>query len=107
MRLISKAIYSLCPGAEFIIEDENYDTIKWLIPPTNIPTLDELYLELDKIEQEEIKKLYKKQRIMEYPPLQEQLDMLWHMMDDNIIPGKGSQWYNTILSVKEKYPKQG
>ena len=107
MRLISKAISSLCPGSEFIIEDENYDTIQWLVPPTNIPTLDELHLELDRLEQEEIKKIYKKQRILEYPSLQEQLDMLWHMMDDDIIPGKDSQWYNTILSVKQKYPKQG
>jgi len=31
--------------------------------------------------------------------------MLWHMMDDEIIPGKGSDWYNTILTVKNTHPK--
>jgi len=32
--------------------------------------------------------------------------MLWHMMEDEVIPGKGSEWFNTIQSVKQKYPKQ-
>jgi hypothetical protein len=37
--------------------------------------------------------------------LGDQLDMLWHMMDQEIIPGKNSEWYNTIAAIKDKYPK--
>jgi len=45
-------------------------------------------------------------RASEYPAITDQLDMLWHMMEDEVIPGKGSEWFNTIQSVKQKYPKQ-
>lgn len=44
-------------------------------------------------------------REKEYPRMSDQLDMLWHMMDDEVIPGKGSDWYNAILAIKTKYPK--
>jgi len=48
---------------------------------------------------------YTSRRMREYPSIPDQLDMLWHMMDDEIIPGKGSDWYNTILTVKNTHPK--
>lgn len=48
---------------------------------------------------------YKWDRINVYPKISDQLDMLWHMMDDETIPGKGSEWYNAILAVKQQYPK--
>jgi len=44
-------------------------------------------------------------RRFNYPFPEEQLDMLWHMMDDGVIPGKGSEWYNTIKAVKDANPK--
>lgn len=44
-------------------------------------------------------------RMKEYPEVGDQLDMLWHMMDNETIPGKGSDWYNAILAVKQQYPK--
>jgi len=44
-------------------------------------------------------------RVNEYPSIGNQLDMLWHMMDNETIPGKGSEWYNTILAVKQRHPK--
>lgn len=44
-------------------------------------------------------------RAKTYPSLSDQLDMLWHMMDDETIPGKGSDWYNTIKAVKDQFPK--
>lgn len=52
-----------------------------------------------------IAKQYKWDRISAYPQVGEQLDMLWHMMDNEIIPGKDSDWYNTILEIKQRYPK--
>lgn len=49
---------------------------------------------------------YDIKRQKEYPELGKQLDMLWHSMDDDTIPGKGSPWYNSILEIKQKYPKE-
>ena len=40
-----------------------------------------------------------------YPSIGDQLDMLWHMMDDEIVPGKNSEWYNLIVEVKNQFPK--
>ena len=48
---------------------------------------------------------YNIKRQREYPSMGDQLDMLWHMMDDETLPGKGSDWYNTILAVKNTHPK--
>jgi hypothetical protein len=46
-----------------------------------------------------------RKRVQEYPPIGDQLDMLWHMMDEEIIPGRGSDWFNAIASIKQKFPK--
>ena len=48
---------------------------------------------------------YDAARRYEYPSEPEQLDMLWHMMDDGVIPGKGSTFYNAIKAVKDSNPK--
>lgn len=48
---------------------------------------------------------YTARRINAYPSVPNQLDMLWHMMDTEAIPGKNSEWYNTILAVKQQHPK--
>ena len=42
----------------------------------------------------------------EYPEIGEQLDMLYHAIDaDSDLKTKFSSFYNTIKSIKEKYPK--
>lgn len=48
---------------------------------------------------------YTAMRVNNYPSVGDQLDMLWHMMDNETIPGKNSDWYNAILAVKQQYPK--
>lgn len=45
-------------------------------------------------------------RRLEYPPLEEQLDQLWHDLDAGLLPGKQtSTWFNQIAAVKQKFPK--
>lgn len=47
---------------------------------------------------------YTVKRANEYPPLGDQLDMLWHAMD--LDPSKRVEpFYTTIKTIKEKYPK--
>ena len=42
----------------------------------------------------------------DYPPTSQQLDMLWHDMDEERIPGKHtSEWYARVKSVKDAHPK--
>ena len=39
-------------------------------------------------------------RDLAYGPIGKQLDMLWHDMDKNIVPGKGGKFYNHIAKIK-------
>lgn len=43
-------------------------------------------------------------RRAEYPAISEQMDMLWHAMDNGSMP-KVEPFYSRIKSVKDKYPK--
>ena len=45
-----------------------------------------------------------KLRKAEYPPVAEQLDMLWHAMDQGQLP-KAEPFYSNIKRIKDKYPK--
>jgi hypothetical protein len=47
---------------------------------------------------------YIDQRKYAYPEIGDQLDMLWHAMDDGLIP-KIEPMYSEIKAVKEQYPK--
>jgi len=50
--------------------------------------------------EEEKQKVYRDKRRLEYPPIQEQLDMLyWDQVNGT------SNWLQTIQRVKDKYPK--
>jgi hypothetical protein len=47
---------------------------------------------------------YRRARLDAYPALHEQLDMLWHAMDEDVLP-RVEPFYSHILAVKEAYPK--
>lgn len=43
-------------------------------------------------------------RAAEYPPIEDQLDALWHAMDQGKLP-MVEGFYNEVKRVKDKYPK--
>lgn len=47
---------------------------------------------------------YVLRRATSYPSLGDQMDMLWHAMDDGLIP-KIEPLYSDIKAVKDKHPK--
>lgn len=47
---------------------------------------------------------YRAQRAAAYPSLGDQLDMLWHAMDDNAT-ARIEPFYSEIKAIKEQYPK--
>ena len=47
---------------------------------------------------------YRKQRRAAYPPIQEQLDMLWKAMNENLLP-RAEPFYSAIKGIKDLYPK--
>tara|TARA_R110002167_G_scaffold138637_1_gene325953 strand:- start:82 stop:390 length:309 start_codon:yes stop_codon:yes gene_type:complete len=96
MSIIGEALKSLRPGAAWSINANDLDQIVWysdVIPPTK----EEIEEEIIKLELEEKKIEYKKLRKLEYPAIEDQLDLLYH----EGIEG----WKKIIKDVKDKYPK--
>lgn len=48
---------------------------------------------------------HENRRAAEYPSLEDQLDSLWHAMDNGTMP-KIEPMYSQIKAVKERYPKE-
>jgi len=93
---LGKAIKAINKTANFIITDENVDTIEWINNTTPIAKEDilakqvELQAEYDALE-------YSRNREKEYPTWQDQLDDIYHNGVD--------AWKATIKVTKDKYPK--
>lgn len=93
--IIGKAIKELCPNSTFSIENNDYSTLWWdeknSLPK---PTEDEVNAKVAEIE---IRDAHVWKRIRAYPNIEEQLDMIYHDIDN---------WKATIKAVKDKYPKE-
>ena len=102
---IVQAIISIAPTAKWVLMGDDYSSLDW--KDTNIPkpTEDQINAEIASLKARYEANSYQHERAVSYPKVEDQLDMLWHMMDQNVIPGKNSSWYNSLLAVKNKYPK--
>lgn len=105
--MITEAILKINPNLEFIVKNDDYDTIEWtnFDPEKNpelIPPKEEVLFLANQLQKE---KEHYLPRVKAYPKIDEQLDMLWHSMDSGEIP-KAIEWYNKIKEVKESIPKQ-
>ena len=102
--MIHKAILKINPNAEFTVigDDINTCEIKWLNGTTPIPVAD-IEAKMNEIGTESN---YAQQRRNAYPPIGDQLDMLWHSIDkDPQLKSKYFDFYEAIKAVKAKYPK--
>jgi hypothetical protein len=106
MRII-KAILKINPNAEVVIRGDDINTceIDW-IKGTPIPKAD-IEAKMNEMANEPEQSNYAQQRRNSYPPVGDQLDMLWHTMDkDNELQHKFYDFYQTIKKVKVAYPKK-
>ena len=100
---ISTAILAINPSAQVMVRDEDFDRITWLNGTTPISKSD------IQTKQAELKasydaKDYQRKREPEYPAIGEQLDLLWHAIDDGTLD-KTSDFYTSLKATKDKYPK--
>jgi len=98
MNYIFEAIKEIDSKAEISIIN---DKIVWLnreTPPVN----DEYIIQRAKVLEQN--SAYKNFRREKYPKLEEQLDMLWHSIDNGSLD-KESDFYKSIKAVKEEFPK--
>jgi hypothetical protein len=70
------------------------------------PTSEQLATYEDEANAEEALNTVYSNRLTEYPPIGDQLDMLWHSIDENAeLKQKYFAFYEAIKAVKAKYPK--
>ena len=98
MRDLSKALTSLYPGAQWVLNGDEYSGLDWL-PGNKLPkpSQKELEDEADRIHQEWLNNQYQRDRAKAYPSFADQFDTLYH--------GGYDAWKAEIDKVKDKYPK--
>jgi len=116
--MIIDAILKINPNAEVTVRGEDINTIEWHNGTTPISKADieakmvEVQAEYDanqyQRDNEPEQSDYAQARKNSYPEIGDQLDMLWHSIDQN--PALKSQYfdfYEAIKAVKVKHPKNG
>ena len=92
---IVEAIRRIDPSVSATVKNNEYDTIEWL-KGGPIPR-DQIDAEIVKLRAEYDAKQYQRDRAVEYPSIEDQLDEIFH---------KGlTEWKKTIQAVKDKHPK--
>jgi len=104
---ILKAIKAINPSAEVSVNAEDFEQITWHNGTTPIPKAD-IEAKMNEMANEPEQSKYAQQRRNAYPEIGDQLDMLWHSIDqDAELKQKYFDFYQAIKSVKVKYPKNG
>jgi hypothetical protein len=91
-----RAIGSLRKNSSYTMMSDKYEDIIWQDENTKIPTKQECEDELKRLEEEDKKTQYQRDRAVAYDPIPEQLDQIYHDIDG---------WKAKIKAVKDKYPK--
>ena len=96
--MIAEAILKINPNADVVIRGSDLDTctIEWLNGTAEISKAD-IQAKINETQ-------YQRDRV--YPSIGDQLDMLWHSIDeDPTLKSKYFTFYEAIKSVKVKNPK--
>ena len=104
---IIKAILKINPNAEVSVNANDINQITWHEGTTPIPKAD-IEAKMNEMANEPEQSKYAEQRRNAYPEIGDQLDMLWHSIDqDPQLKSKYFDFYEAIKAVKVKYPKNG
>ncbi len=102
---IIEAIKKINPNAELSINADDINQITWLNGTTPIPKAD-IEAKITELQAEYDANQYQRDRV--YPSIGDQLDMLWHSIDQNPkLKSEYFEFYEAIKAVKVKHPKNG
>lgn len=102
MTTIANALLELRPGSTWSLSGETYEGINWLDEEQTKPTKQEVEDKIAELIADYESKQYQRDRV--YPSIGDQLDMLWHAIDNGTL-NKTSDFYTTIKAVKDAHPK--
>tara|TARA_R110002020_G_scaffold233535_1_gene445345 strand:- start:574 stop:894 length:321 start_codon:yes stop_codon:yes gene_type:complete len=102
---VIQAILKINPNAEVSVSGNDINTIQWHNGTTPISKAD-IEAKMVEVQADYDAKQYQRDRV--YPSIGNQLDMLWHSIDqDPTLKSKYFTFYEAIKSVKVKNPKNG
>ena len=105
--MIIEAILKINPNAKVGVRGTDINTceIEWLEGTTPIPKAD-IEAKMAEVQAEYDANQYQRDRV--YPSIGDQLDMLWHSIDQNPkLKSEYFEFYEAIKAVKVKHPKNG
>ena len=102
---VIKAILSINPNAEASVSGNDINTVQWHNGTTPISVSD-IQAKMVEVQAEYDANQYQRDRV--YPSIGDQLDMLWHSIDQNPkLKSEYFEFYEAIKAVKVKHPKNG
>ena len=105
MVTVIDAIRAINPTAEVSVSAEDVNQIVWENGTVPIPKAD-IETKLAELQTAYDAEQYARDREKEYPTWQDQMDMLWHSIDqDAALKSKYFAFHQAILAVKSKHPK--
>ena len=105
--MIIKAIKKINPNAQVVVRGSDINTceIEWHNGTTPISKAD-IEAKMVELQADYDAKQYQRDRV--YPSIGDQLDMLWHSIDQNsALKSQYFDFYEAIKAVKVKNPKNG
>ena len=103
--MIIKAILKINPNAQVSVEANDINKITWHNGTTPISKAD-IEAKMVEVQAEYDANQYQRDRV--YPSIGDQLDMLWHSIDQNPkLKSEYFEFYEAIKAVKVKHPKNG
>ena len=106
--MIIEAILKIDPNAEVSVNADDINQITWHDGNPNNITKADIEAKMNEMANEPEQSNYAQQRRNAYPEIGDQLDMLWHSIDqDPQLKSKYFDFYEAIRAVKVKYPKNG
>ena len=108
--MIIEAILKINPNAKVVVtgddKDINSNVIEWIDGTTPISVSD-IQAKMAELQAEYDANQYQRDRATAYPPIGDQLDMIWHTIDkDDELQHKFYDFYQTVKKTKVKFPKQ-
>ena len=103
---ITNAILALDPNAQVSVNAEDVNQITWHDGNPNSITNDAILAKQTELQTAYDAKAYARTRASAYPSIGDQLDMLWHAIDDNsTLKTRYADFHTAIKAVKDANPK--
>lgn len=97
LRFMAQAIWNLRPNTTWELPRPDYNSLVWKDEEKDAPSYEDVLSEMAVLEKQYEADEWKRNRVAEYPPIADQLDMIFHQGID--------YWRQFIQEIKTRIPK--